>query len=175
MTRDDAAGYVLALVLEWEGGCADVGDGKGETYWGQTPGWLESFGFAVPTTRDEAVANYRTWLVRTRLIGVCDYPDALALAVVDWAVHAGHTTAIRSLQRALGVTPDGILGPETQESIDRLDSLPGSRSRQRIAARVVADRLRSLGRIVTDHPAADARYAAGWMARVADQVERLGL
>jgi lysozyme family protein len=173
VTRDDAAGYVLALVIEHEGGVADVGDGKGETRWGQTPGWLASFGFTSPKTRDEAMANYRTWLVRTRLIGVCDYPDALAIGVVDWAVHAGHVTAIRGLQRALGVAADGIYGPETQEAVDRLDG--GVSTRRLVAARVLAARLRSLGRIVTDHPATDARYAAGWMNRVADQVERLGI
>jgi lysozyme family protein len=174
MTRDDGAAWVIALVLSWEGGIADVGDGKGVTRWGQTPQWLAQFGFEPPKTRDQAVANYRTWLVRTRLIGLCDYPDTLALAVIDWAVSSGHAEAIRGLQRALGTAVDGIYGPETQDLVDRLDSCPGARSRQSVAARVLAARMRFIGRLVTDKPT-NARFAAGWNDRLADQVERLAI
>jgi hypothetical protein len=34
--------------------------------------------------------------------------------------------------------------------------------------------MRHVGRLVTDHPA-DARFAAGWSNRLADQVERLAM
>lgn len=166
MTRDEAAGIVIERVLEREGGIADVGDGMGVTRFGQTAGWLAHFGLPVPTTPEEAMANYRTWLVRTRLIGVCDKADAFADGVIDWAVHAGHTVAIRGLQKALGIPVDGILGPETQAAIDASDRMVMGR-------KVIAARLRSLGRLITDAPGRHARYAAGWMNRLADQIEAL--
>lgn len=166
MTRDEAAAVILARVIAREGGIRDVGDGKGTTRFGQTPDWLHQWGFPAPTTVAEAGANYRTWLVRTRLIGVCDFPDALSDAVIDFAVHAGHPLVIRALQRALGVTADGIIGPETQEAIDQCD-------RALVARAVLAARIRYFGRLITDAPDRFARYAAGWMNRIAVQVESL--
>jgi lysozyme family protein len=166
VTRDEAAGVLVGRVLVREGGIADVGDGKGVTRFGQTPGWLDQFGFTPPRTPAEAEANYRTWLVRTRLIGVCDVPDAFADGVIDWAVHAGHPVSIRGLQRALGVMVDGVLGPETQAAIDACD-------RALIGRKVLASRVRSIGRLITDAPQKHARFAAGWLNRLADQIEAL--
>lgn len=167
MTRDEAATVILTRVIAREGGIADVGDGSGLTRFGQTPAWLRTFGFAPPTTADEALANYQTWLVRTRLIGLCDAPDVLADAVIDWAVNAGHTTAIAALQRALGVHVDGILGPETQAAIERAD-------RRRIGARVVAAKVRFRGVLIAGNPANYAKFARGWLTRDAEQIEALG-
>lgn len=166
MTRDEAAGVLIARVLADEGGVGQVPGETWTTYWGQTPRWLATFGFPTPTSADEAAANYRTWLNRTGLIGLCDYPDPFAQAVIDWAVNSGHPVAIRALQRRVGATVDGIYGPETQAAVDRVD-------RRRAAAGVVADRLRFLGRIVTDDPAQHARNMAGWANRVALQIEAL--
>lgn len=167
MTRDQAADVVIAEVLRREGGIADIGDGKGTTAFGQTPGWLAAFGFESPTDRAVAAANYRTWLVRTRLIGLCDYPDTLADAVIDYAVHAGHPAAIKALQSALGLAPDGVLGPETQRAIDHC-------ARRKVAASVVAARGRSFGRLITRAPEKHALYAAGWLSRLGEQIEALG-
>lgn len=166
MTRDEAAGVILQRVIEREGGIADVGDGKGVTRWGQTPAWLQACGFASPATVADALANYRTWLVRTRLIAVCDMPDAFADAVVDWAVHSGHVAAIRALQIALGIRADGMIGPETEAAIEATD-------RRRMAAKIVGARVRFIGRTVTTSPTQYARFAAGWMNRLAGQIEAL--
>lgn len=166
MTRDEAADVIIGRVLVREGGIADIGDGKGETRFGQTPGWLATFGFTAPKTQTDAAANYRTWLVRTRLIGVCDEPDAFADNTIDYAVHAGHPVAIRALQRALGIKADGIYGPETQEAVDQCD-------RGRSAKGVLGARMRDIGRLITDAPQKHARFAAGWLSRLAGQVETL--
>ncbi len=166
MTRDEAAAEVLSQVMAWEGGVATVPGESFVTRFGQTPEWLSTFGLTAPRTPAEALANYRTWLVRTGLIGVCDYADAFAVSVVDWAVHAGHVPAIRALQGRLGVTVDGIYGPETQTAVDIADRVV-------IARRMVSARLRSLGKLIASKPEQYGRYAGGWMNRVADQVERL--
>lgn len=166
MSRESAVTEIVDRVIQREGWIADVGDGKGVTSFGQTPAWLQQFGFQAPKTKDDAAANYRTWLVRTRLIGLCDQADSLADGVVDFAVHSGHQVAIRGLQRALGVPVDGVLGPETQDAIDRCD-------RTVMGRRVLADRLRFLGRLITQSPQQNARWASGWCNRVADQIEAL--
>lgn len=166
MTRDQAATVILNRVLDDEGGIGQVAGEAWVTRFGQTPQWLQDFGFTAPETRDEAMANYKTWLVRTRLIGLCDEPDSLAWGVIDWAVNSGHRPAIVALQRALGVPADGVLGPETQQALEQSDRLHA-------AARVVAARARHYGKIVTGDAARYGRYAHGWMNRLAGHIEAL--
>lgn len=44
----------------------------------------------------------------------CDsLPEALSIAVFDFAVNSGNVCAMIHLQKALGITVDGIIGPET--------------------------------------------------------------
>lgn len=51
----------------------------------------------------------------------CDYmPDALSVAVFDFAVNSGVKTAIKKLQIALGVKSDGIIGNQTIGACNRL-------------------------------------------------------
>lgn len=156
---------VIARIVAREGGIADVGDGRGVTRYGQTSAWLQTFGYPVPTSPDEAAENYRRWLHDTGLEAVATVADVLADAVIDWAVHSGHQVAIRAMQAALGVTPDGIIGPITRGALARAD-------RGTAAKQVVADRVRYVGRIVRRDPRA-ARFAAGWANRLAALVEAL--
>lgn len=166
MTRDEVAGVILERILTAEGGVANVGDGQGVTRFGQTPRWLATFGFPPPETSDQALANYRTWLVRTRLIAVCDEPDVFAWCVIDWAVQSGHVVAVRALQRALGIHIDGIIGPETEDAVLQCN-------RRRMAVALIAANVRFEGRLVTDDPKQYARFAAGWANRNAVQIEAL--
>jgi lysozyme family protein len=167
VTRDEAAHVILMRVLAREGGIKDIGDGKGETRFGQTPDWIRQFGFLPPYTADQALANYATWLVRTKLIGLCDYPDSLADVAVDFAVQSGHTIAIADLQRALGAKVDGLLGPETQAVVDACD-------RRVTAGALLAAKLRYRGQLITGNPIKFAQWAQGWLARDAAQVATLG-
>lgn len=166
MTRDEAAMALIVRVLAREGGIADVGDGAGVTRFGQTPAWLHTFGLAAPETAAEAARNYQVWLVRTGLIGLCDYADDFADATIDFAVNAGHRQAIRALQSVLGLRPDGIYGPETQARVDQAN-------RPAMARRVIGQRLRYLGSLIASKPDRFAKFAGGWTARVAAQVEAL--
>ncbi|MEO8484174.1 MAG: putative peptidoglycan-binding domain-containing protein [Acidobacteriota bacterium] len=166
MTRDEAALVIVTRVIAREGGVSDIHDGKGITRYGQTPGWLVTFGFPAPTTVQEAAQNYLTWLVRTQLISVCDYPDGFADGVVDWAVNSGHRPVIQDLQRIFGLQADGVLGPETQARIVACD-------RPKMARLIIGARMRFLGRLITSQPERQARWAAGWANRVASHVEAL--
>lgn len=91
--------------------------------------------------------------------------DALRFVLVDYAVNSGPITAIRALQRTLGVPVDGNLGPVTEQAANLKDG-------RRLALGVLAQRARHFGRIITDNPT-QAMFAAGWMDRLARQVEEL--
>ncbi len=157
---------LIRRVLQREGGVADVGDGKGITRWGQTPGWLKQFNLPIPTNPTEASENYVAWLQVTRLdqlIG--DVADDLADIVIDFAVHAGHVTAIRMLQASLGVAVDGVIGPATEAA--------AKQDRKAICRRVLRGRLDQMGSLIASQPDKYARFARGWLARIGEQIQRL--
>lgn len=164
-----AADVVIARVIRREGGIKDVGDGKGLTRFGQTPGWLAQFGLPAPDTPAQAATNYRAWLDLTGLIALCGEADVFVDAVIDWAVHSGHPRAIRSMQAAVQVRPDGVIGPVTRAAIDAL----GTAGRRAAAAKVVADRVRHSGGLITADPAQYSRNAKGWANRQAEFIEAL--
>ena len=110
----------LPIVLAAEGGYVnDPDDPGGETNLGITARvwqrWCADKGLAVKpmgelTTADvEPVYRARYWDPAQ-----CDrMPWPLSLIHFDCAVNTGIGPAIRQLQRALGLTADGILGPLT--------------------------------------------------------------
>ena len=158
---------LIRRILVREGGVADVGDGKGLTRFGQTPGWLTQFNLPIPTNPTEAADNYARWMQATKLdhlIG--DMADDLADIVLDFAVHAGHISAIRMLQSSLGVATDGVIGPSTDAALIQ-------QNRSAIAKRVLAGRLDQLGALISQQPDKYARYARGWLRRIGEQVQRL--
>lgn len=157
---------VIESVLEREGGVADVGDGKGVTSYGQTAGWLSRWRLPVPTSVDDARMNYRSWLEQTDLDALCTEDDALPDVVIDWAVHAGERVAIASLQRALKVPADGVIGPVTLTALVTCD-------RAHVAATVLAERLSSTMGLVASHPDKYLVFLRGWANRIAAQVRTL--
>lgn len=52
---------------------------------------------------------------------ISELPDNVAVQVFDWGVNAGPRRAIRALQRELGATADGVIGPRTLEAMDARD------------------------------------------------------
>ena len=158
MTRDD----VLDFIQIEEGGVADVGDGKGTTHFGQTEQWLTEWGFAVPNTPGQARGNWQKWAEAIGLDVLVEAHPRLGLAVIDFAVHSGHPTAIKALQAAMGLTADGLLGPVSKHAIAMLSA----ESAEKIRLLVIAARLKFLGRIIADKPEKHAKFAAGWLARI---------
>jgi len=96
-------------------------------------------------------------------------------SVVDCCVLHGQNTATRMLQRALLVKDDAQLGPKTLAAANAVADGPV------LARRVQYDRLRFIGRIITDN-LTDAdkdgvpdnvEFAKGWVNRVVYILERL--
>lgn len=88
---------------------------------------------------------------------------ALLGLLVDCSVHSGPARAVKWLQSALKVKPDGVIGEVTRAAYARADD-------RLIYKRVLGERVRFLGRLITTSPS-QAAFAAGWMNRVSEFVE----
>ena len=110
---------------------------------------------------EEARAIYRhDYIERPGFLRIPD--DRLRALLVDWGVHSGPQTAIRALQRVLGVRPDGVLGPLTLAALQT-----------RPAADVYASVLRWRGLWMADILQRDPKqrvFAAGWLRRLMEFV-----
>ncbi len=80
-----------------------------------------------------------------------------SLFVFDCAVHSGPRVAIVTAQRALRVSADGKVGPETATAAARMDPAE-------FAARFVAERVELFRAIVARRPD-QAEFFRGWVAR----------
>lgn len=86
----------------------------------------------------------------------CDaVPDAIKFDLFDMAVNSGPVTAVKTLQRAVGATPDGMLGPLTLQAI-------GSMPAPRLLARFNGHRLDLMVDLKT-WPV----FGRGWAKRIA--------
>lgn len=157
---------VVRHLLDAEGGVANVGDGEGITRYGQTRSWLERWHLPIPRSRDEAAMNYHSWIEQTNLDVLCTVDDVLPWAVIDFAVNSGERVAIASMQRALGLRADGLIGPKTMTAVIVCQ-------RKQVAAWVLADRLELDGGLIAHHPDQYARFALGWLRRIGQQVKAL--
>lgn len=173
---------LIERVIDREGGYVDnPADGGGPTKYGVTIATLSSWrGYECTAadvegmTRDEA----RLILTERYLIepGIGRIKDGnLRLTVLDAAVHHGPRQAVRFLQRAIAVPDDGVIGNVTLAAVETLAEP------RTIARRFLAERTRFFGRIISgnltdadkDGIPDNAEFAAGWLDRVADQMEAL--
>ena len=94
--------------------------------------------------------------------------DAVAAQVLDFGVNSGPATAVQHLQRMVGAKDDGALGPLTVAAVDQYIELYGVRA---TIGLYLVRRLRFLAEIVRTKPT-QRTFAAGWMNRVAEMLER---
>ena len=50
-----------------------------------------------------------------------DLPDGLDYLMFDFAINAGPGRAIKTMQKAIGTTPDGAIGPKTMSALKSAD------------------------------------------------------
>jgi len=90
----------------------------------------------------------------------CDkLPPMLAYLVFDAGVNSGIGQSIRFLQRALNVADDGVLGPLTLASIQRLDA-------ESVCAKFIGHRLDFMTKLSSWEV-----FSRGWTRRLADQLK----
>ncbi len=163
---------ILSDILRREGGFVDhPTDRGGPTKFGitaQTLGEWRKLG--RPASKEEVAAlieaearaiYQQKYLCEPKLDLVTD-PKLLHL-LLDCAVHSGPKSAIKWLQQALGVPADGVIGEKTRAALMQADAAS-------LYVKVLAARLRHLGRLITKDPK-QAAFAAGWMKRIAEFVE----
>jgi len=86
----------------------------------------------------------------------CDaVPDAIKYDLFDMAVHSGVVTAIKTLQRTVGVDDDGKLGPVTLQAVASMPAL-------RFVARFNGARLQFMSAL-PNWPS----FGRGWANRIA--------
>ncbi|SNT33891.1 Predicted Peptidoglycan domain-containing protein [Noviherbaspirillum humi] len=130
-------------------------DPGGETNWGLSKRSYPTLDIKN-LTRDQAVAIYRRdfW----EKIHADELPDGVAFQALDFAVNSGIDTAVRYLQRALGVADDGHWGPVTAAAARTMNE-------PKVACRLLAERLDFMRRLRTW-----STFGAGWAGRVADNL-----
>jgi len=107
----------IERVLGHEGGYVnDPTDPGGETKWGISKRAFPQYNIRA-ITRDDAIGIYKEhYWERAK----CDkLPEAISFQLLDAAVNHGIGTAIRFLQRAIGVADDGVIGPVSLAAVGR--------------------------------------------------------
>lgn len=144
-------------LISHEGGYVNhPNDPGGETKFGITRRVAREAGYRGDMrdlTRDRAREIYLTayWL-RAK----CDqYHGAIGFQIFDIAVNSGIGNAIRMLQRAAGVTDDGVVGPVTLAAINAFNPLS-------LIVLLNAERQEFYARLSTWHT-----FGRGWSRRVA--------
>lgn len=116
----------VAFTLSHEGGFSnDPRDPGGATNLGITAGTLAHWRGTPVTAADvralgqtEAAAIYRASYWNACHCG--ELPLGIDLMIFDFGVNAGPGTSVRELQEAVGVTQDGMVGPDTEGAARRV-------------------------------------------------------
>lgn len=167
MSPDD----IISDIIRREGGTYTdaAADRGGPTKWGITLAALQEVrpGAAADDVRllteDDARAIYAARFIHKP--GFDQIADMrLRAEVVDWGVNSGAGAAAKALQTILAVIkPTGVLSPANLAAINHLDPA-------KLYCAVLAARLRFLAAVISHDPT-QAKWAAGWMNRVAEFVE----
>jgi lysozyme family protein len=145
----------VSIILELEGGLVDDP---------RDPGGLTKYGISLAAypklgrqgilelTLDEARAIYRRdfWDAAR----CSELPAEMRLAVFDAAINQGVRTAIRTLQKVLGVPVDGIIGPKTLSAAAKADC-------QKLVVDFMAERAGRYAALATFKT-----FGLGWMRRL---------
>ena len=121
---NDSFKRAMKFVAKWEGGKVDdPTDRGGRTAYGVTQATYDAFRakrglpdkdvWDIPQEDVDAIYWEMFWKPSK-----CDIlPDPLDLVVFDSAVQHGPSRALKWLQSALGVTPDGSFGPKSVQAL----------------------------------------------------------
>lgn len=146
----------LERILGHEGGyVADSRDPGGETKWGISKRAYPDLDIAALTASDAADIYRRDYL---EPLYAHEMPAGVAFQLLDAAVNSGVGTAVRWLQRAIGVADDGVVGPVTLKAVVR-------RSSSDLIMLFLAQRIDYLTRLSTW-----STHGKGWMRRIAQDL-----
>jgi lysozyme family protein len=108
---------IIKVILKNEGGYSDVTTDKGgETHYGISHRAYPTLDIKNLTIGQAIDIYYNDYWLPMNLEGIRE--DELILQVFDFGVNVGPRTAIKTLQRLIGVTDDGHIGVITLKAIN---------------------------------------------------------
>lgn len=156
---------LISFILKFEGGFVnDPADSGGPTNKGVTLNTFRSVYGRAKTVNDLKHMTDNEWrhILKSLYWDKCKADDisdqSIANMLVDFAWHSGVTTAVKKLQKIVGVTSDGICGVQTIGAIN-------SRYAPETFNLLKAARMRYLQGIVKNKHS-QARFMYGWTKRV---------
>lgn len=171
---------VLNFTLKWEGGYVnDPHDPGGATNFGITQGtynrWKKALGQDLVNvkliTHEEVSAIYYKlyWLPVIGEPAKFGFP--LSLVLFDSGVNCGTLTAVKFLQRALGVVDDGAWGPKSQAAYEQSIAAIGILG---VCKGVITQRRLHYDRIV-ERNIKLAKFSKGWENRLQSLEKHIGV
>lgn len=156
-------------ILKWEGGLVnDPDDLGGITNKGVTFNTYKLYrrqrGLPIPSVGDltRLTDDEFTDILKMMFWNPCkgDFIESqsVANAIVDWAWNSGVKTAVKEVQRVLGVKVDGIIGNITLSAINSHSPLP-------LFGLIQQARKAYIGKICTARPT-NEKYRRGWNNRI---------
>jgi lysozyme family protein len=143
----------LVRILGHEGGeTDDPDDPGGHTKWGICQRSYPDLDISALTVGDAAAIYLRDYAAPLRL---WRFEDGVAFQLFDFAVNSGPSTALKQLQEALGLEPDGVIGPISLAAIS-------ARSESDLVMLIIAERLNYMASL-RNWPA----HGRGWVRRMA--------
>lgn len=163
MTVDDIVEGILEREGEGVPPYLDPKDRGQRTRWGIAERFHpEAWRFGAPS-REMARAIYaRDYIAPFDGLKDVNLDERVRIALIDDAVHSGVRTSVRNLQRVLGVTPDGMIGPETISAAMKAEA-------QWLLIRLVQARAVRIARIVQEDQS-QLKYLAGWITRALEML-----
>lgn len=164
------ASRLAPFIKKWEGGFVnDASDLGGATNKGITIGtytlYRKSKGLPKPTVSDLKRMKDAEWLEIFKTMYWDKFradeiqSQSVANICVDWIWMSG-ATAIKRVQKVLGVKRDGVVGPKTMSAINSISPLP-------LFGMIKAERKRYYDEICRKRPA-NKKFLRGWMNRLDD-------
>jgi lysozyme family protein len=151
----------FATLLKHEGGFSDHPDDPGgKTRYGITEAVAREVGYRG--NMEELPIDLARRIYFDRYWTPCradDLPGPLRYPMFDAAVNSGVRAAVKWLQRAVGSTVDGVIGPETIKAANMADV-------NRVRVWMIADRLRAMT-WMSGWPS----FSRGWARRICDVLE----
>lgn len=167
----------LGLTLKYEGGYVNhPNDPGGATNKGVTQAVYDKYrrekGVAIKTVKqisDEEVEDI--YYQKYWLKGRCDkLPECLAIVHFDTSVNSGIRQSSKFVQRAAGVTDDGMIGPKTLEAVKVAVKNQGEMA---LVKHFLDQRRRFFNYIAEKNPKLKV-FLKGWMRRVASLEAYIG-